>query len=157
MGGGNCFQLSIASPSIGLSPRGRGKHPLTQCAAPHSWSIPAWAGETKGCQRARKIAAVYPRVGGGNARTPFQCRTLEGLSPRGRGKPCCSARKTPSARSIPAWAGETARKPSTNHSITVYPRVGGGNLTAGIVYLADKGLSPRGRGKLHTRPPSIMR
>ena len=51
-------------------------------------------------------------------------------------------------RSIPAWAGETPSVAGVIDRLRVYPRVGGGNLTAGIVYLADKGLSPRGRGKL---------
>ena len=73
-------------------------------------SIPAWAGETAGHQRLHLSGAVYPRVGGGNARHPAEGLDVEGLSPRGRGKLTPSTPKLKYQRSIPAWAGETAAK-----------------------------------------------
>ena len=50
-------------------------------------SIPAWAGETGINRSTRKVATVYPRVGGGNPDGKRICRVPRGLSPRGRGKP----------------------------------------------------------------------
>ena len=73
---------------------------------------------------------------------------LPGLSPRGRGKPVVPLVKLAFVGSIPAWAGETAKVKAWRTSLTVYPRVGGGNLLPRRHPLAPRGLSPRGRGKL---------
>ena len=70
-------------------------------------SIPAWAGETVvGVQRLN-IDRVYPRVGGGNSDYFALSSVMVGLSPRGRGKRRQRALWRLTARSIPAWAGET--------------------------------------------------
>ena len=53
-------------------------------------------------------------------------------------------------RSIPAWAGETLGKPTDLPNKQVYPRVGGGNLDILMRVNWSEGLSPRGRGKLHS-------
>ena len=113
-----------------------------------SGSIPAWAGETRPGLSARSRKWVYPRVGGGNAGAEQPTAVAEGLSPRGRGKHPGHAVRAAGQRSIPAWAGET---PPFRYEYTparVYPRVGGGNTTDTLRYLAMAGLSPRGRGKL---------
>ena len=71
-----------------------------------------------------------------------------GLSPRGRGKPLrpqCHPRRL---RSIPAWAGETAPRTALAPLMSVYPRVGGGNWSWPTASRINRGLSPRGRGKL---------
>ena len=91
--------------------------------------------------------AVYPRVGGGNGPVRRPPLRKPGLSPRGRGKrrwKCCSLS---SRRSIPAWAGETAKSRRSAASAGVYPRVGGGNYLTQYWAAASPGLSPRGRGK----------
>ena len=86
-------------------------------------------------------------MGGGNrpgARLDcFHC----GLSPRGRGKRELPPGGAASARSIPAWAGETARRRGGRRGAGVYPRVGGGNCKRQARLCAPPGLSPRGRGK----------
>ena len=51
------------------------------------------------------------------------------------------------ARSIPAWAGETATLHHGYGYREVYPRVGGGNNRRSIMIILLGGLSPRGRGK----------
>ena len=111
----------------GLSPRGRGKR-QPGARQPHDKrSIPAWAGETAEFKQVVTKRAVYPRVGGGNQAADSMRRVHSGLSPRGRGKRQFGGRGASSARSIPAWAGETfhdAVKPGLS---SVYPRVGGGN------------------------------
>ena len=86
VGGGNPSGYTPDGLQTGLSPRGRGK--LSGLSSfPHNLgSIPAWAGETLIFKSAASIAAVYPRVGGGNALSPPSQQSSVGLSPRGRGK-----------------------------------------------------------------------
>ena len=139
--------MSPTDTIVGLSPRGRGKlarAPQSLCALR---SIPAWAGETDCSRCIAALFGVYPRVGGGNiAPTDIQA-SFNGLSPRGRGKPATAAIPSPGSGSIPAWAGETCRRFSTDRLGRVYPRVGGGNPTHERVPRPHPGLSPRGRGK----------
>ncbi len=150
VGGGNGFPAFPNCPPRGLSPRGRGKPRWVArfCAAIRS--IPAWAGETRQNRRWGCKPGVYPRVGGGNPPAIGIAAFAWGLSPRGRGKPevCPSAAK--SARSIPAWAGETIPPRQLPALGWVYPRVGGGNSCPHKVKRRSGGLSPRGRGKLRT-------
>ena len=86
-------------------------------------------------------------MGGGNINGGASCRRAGGLSPRGRGKRRRRLHPASSARSIPAWAGETETKRLKNWRIGVYPRVGGGNGGISAVVRRARGLSPRGRGK----------
>ena len=150
VGGGNPARSGRQVWREGLSPRGRGK-PRALCRRTgRGRSIPAWAGET-GRLFAQPFAhAVYPRVGGGN-RIGVVCAALySGLSPRGRGKRHAAHLGLAPTRSIPAWAGETNATSAGATPPRVYPRVGGGN-TGHIHHAAnDRGLSPRGRGKLPT-------
>ena len=74
---------------------------------------------------------------------------MNGLSPRGRGKPGKWRILMSSTRSIPAWAGETDRGSPGQRGRKVYPRVGGGNFIGILRRLGGVGLSPRGRGKRH--------
>ena len=90
---------------------------------------------------------VYPRVGGGNGRHVVNYVTKYGLSPRGRGKRIQEGSIEAIPRSIPAWAGETARYEAGQAHPAVYPRVGGGNGFTPRLFTAHSGLSPRGRGK----------
>ena len=147
VGGGNVSFFREPLNISGLSPRGRGKPFAGAAAEPLLRSIPAWAGETGdgkgGCQEsrvyprvgggnhrrppARSKHGVYPRVGGGNAMALFIPLSRKGLSPRGRGKRPACRRCRLSRGSIPAWAGETGRRPTPEANRAVYPRVGGGN------------------------------
>ena len=73
---------------------------------------------------------------------------VEGLSPRGRGKPMMRSMMSLVKGSIPAWAGETSPACRDTAPAPVYPRVGGGNLSVSKCVVCCVGLSPRGRGKL---------
>ena len=99
-----------------------------------------------------RLLEVYPRVGGGNAANTAAVSALAGLSPRGRGKRPLCVHRLARARSIPAWAGETADKAEKQNAIKVYPRVGGGNAPRFTLESDMPGLSPRGRGKLALGP-----
>ena len=152
MGGGNLVANLLALDKAGLSPRGRGKRVRRTRRQPLRRSIPAWAGETITQYNDNYLAAVYPRVGGGNGAYDQRTGMQTGLSPRGRGKlrqPAACARI---AGSIPAWAGETGLSDGTLRACQVYPRVGGGNLVFSKPERKHKGLSPRGRGKRAARP-----
>ena len=127
VGGGNFWLASGVPPSSGLSPRGRGKPPSALGEDIGEGSIPAWAGETGQGVGLDRIGRVYPRVGGGNAPIPPKACRRAGLSPRGRGKQYPPHSHLISARSIPAWAGETKLNQIEQVGAAVYPRVGGGN------------------------------
>ena len=152
VGGGNAAGGGYPFPAGGLSPRGRGKRPRRRSLFSQAGSIPAWAGETPGPGTPGCSSRVYPRVGGGN---PLHRRIpafRDGLSPRGRGKLQGPLVVLLAARSIPAWAGETGGRYLPDYLIRVYPRVGGGNLSALALSGPASGLSPRGRGKPAGKP-----
>ena len=127
VGGGNFVLQGHPGIELGLSPRGRGKlRPEAGRPSP-ARSIPAWAGETGPLLIARRIASVYPRVGGGNLGKSALAGRRRGLSPRGRGKLLDAGLGDGQAGSIPAWAGETPQLHRRRVTQSVYPRVGGGN------------------------------
>ena len=141
----------------GLSPRGRGKQARHIPCRDSRGSIPAWAGETLAICASSSIRKVYPRVGGGNAILGVTKVTPIGLSPRGRGKPYRAGRDDAELRSIPAWAGETAKRAIDRRKAKVYPRVGGGNCPSNGRRRDEIGLSPRGRGKPATASGACRR
>ena len=147
VGGGNARCSSRMQKPHGLSPRGRGKPVFVQLGGGVVGSIPAWAGETPDGLHEALLAQVYPRVGGGNGVYSRVETHSPGLSPRGRGKLPARLRAVAAHRSIPAWAGETAKRLPMPSSAAVYPRVGGGNSVIAAPFACEKGLSPRGRGK----------
>ena len=131
----------------GLSPRVRGKHMVADCRCRPGRSIPACAGEARGVSSASANLRVYPRVCGGSRR---MCRTkasMNGLSPRVRGK---LPRKSLGQRrmgSIPACAGEASWGCARASASRVYPRVCGGSSRSSSTAASAAGLSPRVRGK----------
>ena len=126
-GGGNSAGGLLCAQSWGLSPHGRGKHPVDGDESSRQRSIPARAGETYQRGLYRPPAGVYPRTGGGNNSGGLYYLVEGGLSPHGRGKPASPPGQSPAPRSIPARAGETAKDGWRKQRQTVYPRTGGGN------------------------------
>ena len=147
VGGGNLREANLPIHYDGLSPRGRGKRHRRRSNRGLDRSIPAWAGETLCAHDSRRRIMVYPRVGGGNRACSVWRRSLDGLSPRGRGKRGRVHQWAHNHRSIPAWAGETAGNHTRPALASVYPRVGGGNHDDKPHSQSEAGLSPRGRGK----------
>ena len=153
-------------PGSGLSPRVRGNPmELRQRAGPDG-SIPACAGEPRGCGALGDSGRVYPRVCGGTEPQEATAAGTGGLSPRVRGTVGDLAVKTgdgglsprvrgnrgrrrtdaPAAGSIPACAGEPGgRRVNVLHH-RVYPRVCGGTMEPICRELMVRGLSPRVRG-----------
>ena len=98
-------------------------------------------------------------MGGGNIELIRDVGNAAGLSPRGRGKQITKNFLIVRSRSIPAWAGETVKLRPKWSENGVYPRVGGGNGQCEAQRSVQKGLSPRGRGKLLRRReyPALVR
>ena len=145
-GGSTPAQVMGKLPA-GLSPRVRGKPPVTGQAQAEIRSIPACAGEA-GAMAARGASGwVYPRVCGGS--TPVDTGYLQrsGLSPRVRGKLGDVPPLFPNPRSIPACAGEARQSAQQTSKEAVYPRVCGGSWVCADLFQAVRGLSPRVRGK----------
>ena len=74
-----------------------------------------------------------------------------GLSPRVRGNRPAARARTPSARSIPACAGEPTSSTGDTNWPRVYPRVCGGTGASDRAVLLSGGLSPRVRGNRASR------
>ena len=93
-------------------------------------SIPACAGEPLAGDTGGLLIRVYPRVcggtWGGGGRLPLRL----GLSPRVRGNPVGTAGAGVAQGSIPACAGEPARRVRSLARQGVYPRVCGGTEAA---------------------------
>ena len=130
----------------GLSPRVRGNPVLDIIRYGITGSIPACAGEPGKVKRARRLAAVYPRVCGGTPQGVNQDALRLGLSPRVRGNRRGRCERRRLRRSIPACAGEPPAQHSDCSLCEVYPRVCGGTFTLAGTGDAQTGLSPRVRG-----------
>ena len=149
MGGGTVGLSSMDIWKVGLSPRGRGNHRAAMEGPDRGRSIPAWAGEPRSRLSLCLGLWVYPRVGGGTLLTRRTPRTIQGLSPRGRGNRAYNGDGLGDFGSIPAWAGEPHYPQPAPGTGRVYPRVGGGTINQARLESRSRGLSPRGRGNLN--------
>ena len=131
---------------LGLSPRVRGNL-VKGNGQPHQvGSIPACAGEPTVSVIWAPRRGVYPRVCGGTGSAPAIAPWTIGLSPRVRGNPARRKYRRQQPWSIPACAGEPARRLRRVLVNRVYPRVCGGTRNGPIVAMTTGGLSPRVRG-----------
>ena len=134
-GGTSIGQPAAARPQ-GLSPRVRGNPHSADGRPRPRGSIPACAGEPGPIVKVGPPSGVYPRVCGGTLVPNRPRRRKTGLSPRVRGN-LAAARDAPeNARSIPACAGEPARRIYRSASAGVYPRVCGGTPVGDSVLIA---------------------
>ena len=152
MCGGNITRPPPTFSIRGLSPRVRGKRHKAYRRSRSSRSIPACAGETRTAPRTLDPESVYPRVCGGNRLAQRTRKSVEGLSPRVRGKPIRQMQRCKFLGSIPACAGETADELHRGRVRRVYPRVCGGNASGKRGPKPSIGLSPRVRGKPGVAP-----
>ena len=149
------------APAAGSSPRGRGKRAGRARPRVARGLIPAWAGKTNLAVHSFLAHGAHPRVGGENPDVKTGSGLPVGSSPRGRGKPSCTGRRTRWAGLIPAWAGKTGRTSRATASARAHPRVGGENGLLGVNQVVSGGSSPRGRGKpghghRPRRPPRLI-
>ena len=135
---------------MGLSPLARGNHHARPSALQRAGSIPACAGEPLCGGLIYAALGVYPRLRGGTTPTRLSQFPGWGLSPLARGNRW--ARRWPGRPpgSIPACAGEPARRASVAPAPGVYPRLRGGTGLRHAAVNARKGLSPLARGNPRT-------
>ena len=132
VGGEHPSSTAYCAPHYGSSPRGRGTPEKVPKILAYGRFIPAWAGNTGSLSRNRCSKPVHPRVGGEHDPWYSLVARNLGSSPRGRGTqegdaaaPPCSTGSSPRGRGtqrqilnrrrqvrfIPAWAGNTNRRP----------------------------------------------
>ena len=146
--GANRTLSNVLLPTIGSSPRVRGKHRLLVRTHQTRRIIPASAGQTNQRQKFQRQRADHPRECGANS---YERRTRPnciGSSPRVRGKLVVEIADARGGRIIPASAGQTWLGPPWPRVNPDHPRECGANLVYGTVVRADGGSSPRVRGKL---------
>ena len=139
---------AITALSIGgSSPRVRGKHRRAFLLLAEFGLIPACAGKTAFQAHGLRGGGAHPRVCGENGREGEYVRTVEGSSPRVRGKPLFLFRCLLRGGLIPACAGKTHQAQPPPARPTAHPRVCGENLTFRPTIGRPIGSSPRVRGK----------
>ena len=109
--------------------------------------IPARAGKTCSGWCRRRRSAAHPRACGENPGDRTESATLDGSSPRVRGKRGLQRRLRGFAGLIPARAGKTRPLPSENIEARAHPRACGENSCGPPANGTRKGSSPRVRGK----------
>ena len=154
--GGTLPWQAHCHPKNGLSPRVRGNLNDRGCAYEHRRSIPASAGEPEEPEEVQWVEEVYPRECGGTFSTDSRSVNCNGLSPRVRGNPFQDAGYRTARRSIPASAGEPARRASSESGWRVYPRECGGTESSHYIAKQKRGLSPRVRGNLLGCPSGVL-
>ena len=146
--GGENAVVCIASPcSLGSSPRGRGKPEAKRRELTRFRLIPARAGKTTQYLRPLHWFPAHPRAGGENQVAGNVVLTVDGSSPRGRGKRRNHNHAVSATGLIPARAGKTERNACYGPRMPAHPRAGGENVTGVRRMSATHGSSPRGRGK----------
>ena len=89
----------------------------------------------------------HPRACGANVIAFAADGTVDGSSPRMRGKPHCATKRDQCGRIIPAHAGQTACHRSADGCRSDHPRACGANAWLSSLAWSMSGSSPRMRGK----------
>ena len=131
---------------VGLSPPTRGNLTAWEEIDVEEGSIPAHAGEPYAPDMPKVKTSVYPRPRGGTSQCLPFVSSLIGLSPPTRGNPDHDAARESARRSIPAHAGEPARRMRRLFAGRVYPRPRGGTVYCHATSPCICGLSPPTRG-----------
>ena len=131
----------------GSSPRVRGKQASLAWISTRRGLIPACAGKTGPRLRPWLLHRAHPRVCGENATEPTVGDQPAGSSPRVRGKLHFVAIQDRLDGLIPACAGKTVDMQLAYSIIRAHPRVCGENASVSSSERAQRGSSPRVRGK----------
>ena len=146
--GGENPQLGFGTNvTEGSSPRWRGKPLPKPSPKPTPGLIPALAGKTCIGVGHPSYLRAHPRAGGENNRRVRARLSVEGSSPRWRGKHCPAAAFHFVRGLIPALAGKTTPERRNTLEHRAHPRAGGENLNGDLEKLGGSGSSPRWRGK----------
>ena len=129
----------------------RGTPPSAIASAISLGIIPAYAGNTASMSWRSERAWDHPRVCGEHNMLPSVVAVPEGSSPRMRGTLRPVASCTPSARIIPAYAGNTVPLRDLHPHVGDHPRVCGEHHPIRVGYHDALGSSPRMRGTRRTQ------
>ena len=125
--GENQRTKSVAASVTGSSPRMRGKRVKSCSVIMRVRLIPAHAGKTDGARWIHHRPWAHPRACGENGALPATGMSVEGSSPRMRGKRIFALWIENPAGLIPAHAGKTAYSQALDHTHTAHPRACGEN------------------------------
>ena len=144
--GEHLLRLIQQTANEGSSPRMRGTRMSSYVRTVRVGIIPAYAGNTNPRQLKRFNARDHPRVCGEHRTGSNIALPIPGSSPRMRGTLPPSVRQIVPAGIIPAYAGNTSTKRSTDRSCRDHPRVCGEHATIVPTASTPAGSSPRMRG-----------
>ena len=145
--GENRHTNCVAGPRFGSSPRVRGKQGGAHGGHALNGLIPACAGKTAVAATASSAHRAHPRACGENARDLDLHYSLQGSSPRVRGKSEHLEGADQRGRLIPARAGKTSAAWAVDRSPGAHPRACGENQDPSPGAPGARGSSPRVRGK----------
>ena len=159
--GENLAHLWVKRDGRGSSPRVRGKQAHRESNAHEPGLIPACAGKTSRARTLEYLTWAHPRVCGENGLAYGTPVLRLGSSPRVRGKPHDARRARGASGLIPACAGKTPSSPRSSGAGEAHPRVCGENRGGWGGRRAQRGSSPRVRGKprgpaAHRAPPGLI-
>ena len=137
----------MEKPSLGSSPRGRGKPAIALSVVRDAGLIPARAGKTAPRTILLISEEAHPRAGGENIHSTKRADSWGGSSPRGRGKQPASVYLVFIVGLIPARAGKTASRRSSRTPPWAHPRSGGENVFGDKAVTGANGLIPARAGK----------
>ena len=133
----------------GSSPRTRGTRVRELVVGAVERFIPAYTGNTRRGRRLHRGVAVHPRVHGEHLSPEAADAITAGSSPRTRGTRSGDGPRLGVGRFIPAYTGNTARRPRTTSASPVHPRVHGEHSDHVTEWPITAGSSPRTRGTPH--------
>ena len=138
-------------PSFGSSPLTRGKHPVGGAGGGGLRLIPAHAGKTEQCRRAKDNQPAHPRSRGENQGKLTTENWNQGSSPLTRGKRDVGGVGASRRGLIPAHAGKTGEREADLRGNRAHPRSRGENGSKAAPVTIAGGSSPLTRGKLTRR------
>ncbi len=144
--GEHLFRNTLASISVGPSPRMRGTLRAGVAVPDCQRSIPAHAGNTDSPDGTPRRGTVHPRACGEHGTRGLRKLVTDGPSPRMRGTPVQRGLMDLAGRSIPAHAGNTTSRPRQGSCGPVHPLACGEHSTRRPERSRPSGPSPRMRG-----------
>ena len=132
---------------MGRSPLARGRRRTSASSRGSGGSIPARAGQTRGCCKATRCSKVDPRSRGADPCAQVDPVVAAGRSPLARGRPIERMRARWEPGSIPARAGQTEDAGEGVEHPGVDPRSRGADRRPDRDRLRGLGRSPLARGR----------
>ena len=135
----------------GSSPRVRGRRRSSCSSFGLRGLIPASAGQTSPRLMIRPLHRAHPRECGADVQIAQGVKSLQGSSPRVRGRPAACSSPATGDGLIPASAGQTHFLHRCHRLARAHPRECGADLHRRSATFVNRGSSPRVRGR-RTRP-----